>query len=55
MVLGLLLALVLVCGVIFLVVFFDNTVSDVEKLRERYDLSVLGTIPNINTYAKKHV
>ncbi len=55
MVLGLLLALVLVCGVIFLVVFFDNTVSDVEKLRERYDLSVLGTIPNISVYAKKHV
>lgn len=54
MVLGLMLALILVCGAIFLFVFFDNTVSDVERLKEKYDLSVLGTIPNISTYAKKH-
>ena len=44
--LGFVVALVLVCLVFFLIVFFDNTISDEEKIKERYQLSVLGVIPN---------
>ncbi len=52
MIIGFLLAFVGVCAVLFLVVFFDNTVSDEEKLKERYDLSVLGVVPNMDVNIK---
>ncbi len=53
-VLGFLVALVLICGVIFLIVYFDKTVTDEEKLKERYDISILGVIPNVDTVTKKY-
>lgn len=53
-VLGFLVALVLVCGIIFLFVYFDKTVSDEEKLKERYDLSILGIVPDVNASSKKY-
>lgn len=53
-ILGFLVALVLVCGVIFLFVYFDKTVSDEEKLKERYDISILGVIPDVNSGSKKY-
>ena len=45
MILGFLVAFVGVCLVIFLFVFFDNTVGNEEILKERYDISILGVIP----------
>ncbi len=53
-ILGFLVAFVLVCGVIFLFVYFDKTVSDEEKLKERYDISILGVIPDVNSCSKKY-
>lgn len=53
-ILGLLIGLVLVCGVLFLVVYFDRTVSDEEKFKEKYNIPVLGIIPNVNGIALKH-
>lgn len=47
MVFGFLVALVLVCGVIFAVVFFDKTISGEETIKERYNLAVLGVVPYI--------
>ena len=50
---GGILGVVLVCLVLFLIVLFDNTVSDESKIRERYDISVLGVIPNNDGDMKK--
>ncbi len=50
---GGILGVVLVCVVLFLIVLFDNTVSDEAKIRERYDISVLGVIPNNEGGVKK--
>ena len=53
-VMGFLVAFVLICGVIFLIVYFDKTVNDEEKLKEKYDLSILGVVPNVNEISKKY-
>lgn len=53
-ILGFLVAFVLICGVIFLFVYFDKTVSDEEKLKERYDISILGVIPDVNSSSKRY-
>ena len=53
-ILGFLVAFVLICGVIFLFVYFDKTVSDEEKLKERYDISILGVIPDVNSCSKRY-
>ena len=53
-VLGLLVGLILVCGVLFLVVYFDRTVSDEEKFKEKYNIPILGIIPNTSGIAMKH-
>ena len=52
-ILGLLIGLVLVCGVFFLIVYFDRTVSDEEKFKEKYNVPILGVIPNMNGIAPK--
>ena len=51
---GLLAGIVLSCGALFLIVYFDNTVNDEEKLKERYDVSVLGVVPDVNKPSKKY-
>ncbi|MBR5322032.1 MAG: hypothetical protein IKU48_00600 [Clostridia bacterium] len=53
-ILGFMVAFVLICGIIFLVVYFDKTVNDEEKLKERYDISILGVIPNANAVTKRY-
>ena len=53
--LGFLVALVLICGVIFLAVYFDNTVSDEDILKERFDLSVIGVVPFTENHSKHRV
>lgn len=53
MLIGVLLALVLSCGGLFLYFYFDNTVDDEEKLTEKFGLSVLGIIPNISNGANR--
>ncbi|MBR6682666.1 MAG: hypothetical protein IKL40_06755 [Clostridia bacterium] len=53
-IIGVLASLVLVCGVIFLLEFFDNTIRDDNKLVEKYDLCILGTIPNIYNSPKNN-
>ncbi len=40
-------ALVVVCLIIFLIEFFDNTIRDESKLEEKYGLGILGVVPNI--------
>ncbi len=52
-IMGFLAALILVCMVIFLAVYFDNTVSDEEKLKEKYDLAILGVVPNVNASSRR--
>lgn len=53
--LGFLAGLVLVCGSLFLIVYFDKTISDEEKFKEKYDISILGVVPNFESLNKKHV
>ncbi|MBQ6703094.1 MAG: hypothetical protein IJN17_09105 [Clostridia bacterium] len=52
MILGFMLALVACCGVLFLDVYFDNTVNDEEKLKERFDLSVIGVVPHYEPHGQ---
>lgn len=51
--LGFLVGALLICGIIFLTVYFDKTISDEERFKEKYNLSVLGVIPNIDNIAKR--
>ncbi len=44
---GFLVAFVGICLVIFMLVFFDNTVSNEDALKERFDISILGVIPYV--------
>ena len=50
---GFLVALIGICFIIFLFVFFDNTVSSEEILKEKFDLSVLGVLPYTGTTPKR--
>jgi capsular polysaccharide biosynthesis protein len=49
---GFLIAFVGICLVIFLLVFFDNTVSSEEMLKEKFDLTVLGVVPHVTSHQK---
>ena len=41
-----------ICLVIFLLVYFDKTVSSEEILKEKFDVAVLGIVPNIEVTSK---
>ncbi len=45
--LGILLGIVLSLAIIFVINYFDVNIKTVEDIEKRYDLSVLGTIPNM--------
>ena len=49
---GFMVAFVGICLIIFLFVFFDNTVGSEEVLKERYDIAVLGVVPYVNPHQK---
>jgi len=53
MVLGFIIAFAVSCFAILMIMYFDNTVSDGEIIREKYGISVLGTIPNFETSSKR--
>ena len=45
--LGMILGMLVACGIIFVVNYFDVHVKTVEDIETKYDLVVLGTIPNM--------
>lgn len=49
---GFMVAFVGICLIIFLFVFFDNTVGNEEVLKEKYDIAILGVVPHINPHVK---
>ncbi len=52
-ILGFIISFVLVCLVIFLMLYFDKTISDENKIKERYDISILGVVPNFEAETQK--
>ena len=51
--LGLIVSFAVSCFVILIIMYFDNTIPDGEVVKEKYGLSVLGTIPNFESAARK--
>lgn len=49
----LMIGLVLACGSIFIVFYFDNTVKSVEQIENRLGVAVIGTIPAIRKKGTK--
>ncbi len=55
MMLGFVVAFVLVCFVMFVFMVFDNTVSGEDKIKQRYNLSVLGVVPNMGNTNRRNI
>ena len=50
---GLAISFVFACLIVLLLMFLDNTVTEVDVLKEKYGLSVLGVVPNYGAASKK--
>lgn len=44
---GILIGIIIACGIIFMMYYFDVKIKTVEDIESRFDLTVLGTIPNM--------
>ena len=41
------LGLVLSCGIIFVIYYFDNTIKSVEQIEKHLGIPVIGTVPTV--------
>ena len=51
--LSLVVAVAVSCFVILMIMYFDNTIPDGEAIKEKYGLSILGTVPNFESAVRK--
>lgn len=45
---------VLSCAIIFVVFYFDTTIKTVEQIEQRFDIPILGSVPDYNKTSKKN-
>ena len=53
LVISCILGLALAFVIIFIMFYFDTTIKTVEQLEERFDVAILGSVPNYNNKARR--
>jgi len=53
LIISIILGLFISCVYVFILFYFDTTIKNVEQIEERFDIPILGTVPDFNSKNRK--